>query len=228
MVPPLSDELAQLKEQRQPVEMATPDEGEAWHEICVCGHRQDRHTTDIGGEIRHRKEYRGQRSILVEQSSGCLGQARPRGFEDISVEVLPPETEGELPRKVTTYRMTCVCAEFRPVLRVFDPRFKFNQRPAGRLPNGRRNPDPTQHALVKGIRAMHSKHLGMKHIKNADVSDDEKERMAQRLTDDRVQWIEANRRCAAEHCKAQGAGVWPAYVDDRDRSELRCAEHRPS
>jgi hypothetical protein len=187
-----------------------------WTTVCVCGHLDVAHAPGIGGTLVVREpeeKISSNRAIrIVEAAVGCTGEMPSRWFERFSDA--PGETVDEVMIINRTVNATCPCTKFRAVARVDRPSRFFNQRrPADRS-------DHHRHPLAVGMRALHTRLLKLKRARLSELG----EVWAAEEFDRRFRWIEDARVCS--ECP-ETDDVWPCYVDDRDTSEMRCAQHRP-
>jgi len=185
----------------------------SWHGLCVCGHLQRFHSTDVDGTFRMREGFEstfpdGSRMVTSHVFHGCRGSMVSKGQEtvtEVKDETADPMTT------VVTFLATCPCPEFREIAKVDRPNRYFNQR----VPTDWE--DPLRHPLIIGIRAFNT---FLSHRRRA-LSDPT---WAAAEFDRRFEWT--HRRCALSRCEVAGDGVWPVYLNPEMDIELRCAAHR--
>jgi hypothetical protein len=187
-----------------------------WRELCICGHHDGFHSPTVGGSYRLRPD--GTRTVggktftTVHLFNGCVGALPPRGADLATVD-----TNQETLVSTETVTPTCPCSEFRPVIKVDRPNRYFNQR----MPTDRS--DQSRHPLMLGIKAF-STHLSRR--KAADPERGGDPAWATAEFERRFSWLPGKRMCGMSSCYVSDETVWPVFVDG-DRSELRCAKHRP-
>jgi hypothetical protein len=182
-----------------------------WQSICCCGHLGRYHSETVGGSYvlpaPGTRVNQGVTYTQVVLLHGCRGALATRGFEtDTSA------TNHETAVITLTVNPTCPCTEFRPVAKVDRPNRYFNQRMPLDLT------DITRHPFQVGVKAF-AKHLSKRRAALADPS------WATAEFDRRFTWLPGARVCGISKC-TKTDGVLPMFVH-LDRSELRCAEHRP-
>lgn len=185
-----------------PSDTATPRQN--WETVCVCGHLERYHSESVGGTAEP-PSYERDRG-LPYAFHGCRGELATKGF------VVRSHVRQDNGPPVLTENPTCPCREFRPVAEVDRVNRMFNQRrPKDRSDRGR-------HPFMTGCRAMRTRISKLKAVDGDPAKRDaEFER--------RFHWLDGARVCGAPECTATD-DVWPVFVDDRDRSELRCEKHR--
>ncbi len=197
---------------------------EVWHQICVCGHPGNKHSPAAGGNYPPEKVPKDTPKVVYALEL-CYGQPKARSGSESIFERVGKSDDGRARLRLIP---TCPCDEFRPVLEVRDPRFRFYQRrPTTESRSGIRDYDPHRHALMVGLRATRTSVSKMKTVKLAAAEGKSKEQIEELINDtfnSRVRTLDTW-RCMAPDCDATD-GVLPVY-DENDRSELRCSEHRP-
>ena len=185
-----------------------------WHELCVCGHLDRYHSPSVGGTYRLKEPHTqrvddGDPVPVTSAFFGCNGSMPGREFESETTTV-----DREARAIVVRINPTCPCETFTPVVRVDRPNRYFNQR----LPRDRT--DHARHPLVVGVRAFMT-HLSRRKAALKDPA------WVEREFDRRFTWLDGKRICGLAKCTSTD-DVWPVFVVDGERSELRCGAHRPA
>lgn len=220
----ISELLDYAKSVSGPVQKHT-DEPAPWRQVCVCGHPARKHSVSVGGTMVPRDDLRLKRFVF----DGCRGPTRSRNADDQDMEI--PRDQSDDGRAVMRLRPTCPCTEFRPVLEGRDLKFRFSIKLPTTTPrSGVRDRNPMRHPLMTGIRGTETA-ARKKVIPGYDPKNPPAEIEPEILMEIR-EWVDNHLRfmdtwkCMKGGC-TETEGVFPYYVDDTDRSELRCVAHRP-
>jgi hypothetical protein len=149
----------------------------------------------------------------TQELDGCIGAMVKGGYEE------RPERDEKSHTVVNHVVPTCPCTEFRPLAKVNRPNRTFNQR----MPLDRS--DHARHPFIVGVRAFTT------HLSKRKAADPERGGTPEWATAEfirRFTWVDRARVCGISRCTKSDGDVWPCYVSDDGRSELRCGAHRPA
>jgi hypothetical protein len=188
-----------------------------WCQVCTCGHLDVHHSESVGGGYQPitgttRAPDGGPEWDRVQQLNGCVGAMVKGGYEE------HPESIAESRVVVMHVTPTCPCVKFQPLAKVNRPNRAFNQR----MPVNRS--DHSRHPFITGIRAFTT------HLSKRKAADPERGGSPEWATAEfsrRFTWLDGARVCGISRCTKSDGDVWPCFVSDDGRSELRCGAHRP-